>query len=49
MTSSRMKVVPRRKPEKPSPPVLSNDWIIQNHGDIGKGLSKANNYKIQYL
>ena len=33
-----MKVVPRRKPEKPSPPVLSNDWIIQNHGDIGKFL-----------
>ena len=38
MTHFRMKVVPRRKPEKPSPPVLSNDWIIQNHGDIGKGL-----------
>ena len=30
-----MKVVPRRKPEKKeNPPVLSNDWIIQNHGDI---------------
>ena len=32
--NSSMKVVPRRKTEKVVPPVLSSEWIIQNHGDI---------------
>jgi len=40
-----MKVVPRRKTEKVVPPVLSSEWVIQNHGDIAACVA-GNNYYI---